>query len=397
MVRIRRLVRSGDANVDRIELSRGTTRHRPGRRHPRRDTAPGGVRLAAPAGAVRPPVAQPSGALPHLRRRRRGRVRTRLCGRGGGQSARRRSRAAPVARVHGDRWVHGPARLRDGRRPLLREPRRLPDRDPGRAPRERVLRRRLGVRRHAARVRAVGDAPPREAPRRGAARHGRVVPLDAREPATSARAEQRGRDRNRARRIRDPRHDRLRRERRALLVPLPAQPHPPLGLRDRLLPAPVRGDDRRRGHGRAQVARELVGVARADRARVRDHRVCRPPRVARGTVPGPLPADDARAPSGRQRSLRRPRRLHELLRAVVRRPRSRRSSTRTGARLRRCSPGGSVARSRSSSAMASSPRSTAAATSPTTPSARRGRLSRYSRRLRFSPKSILAGRACASA
>ena len=101
-------------------------------------------------------------------------------------------------------------------------------------------------------------------------------------------------------------------------------PHAALDRRDRLFPAARRGDDRRRRHGRAQVARELVGVARPDRPRLLDHRLRRPPRVARGALPEAVPADDARAPPGDQRPLRRPRRLHELLRAVVIRPRSRR-------------------------------------------------------------------------
>ena len=66
-----------------------------------------------------------------------------------------RPRTAPVAGIHGDRGLHGPPCLRNGGRPLLREPRRLPDRDPDRAARERILRFRLGVRRRASRPRAA--------------------------------------------------------------------------------------------------------------------------------------------------------------------------------------------------------------------------------------------------
>ena len=137
-----------------------------------------------------------------------------------------------------------------------------------------------------------------------------------------------------------------------------------LGLRDRLLPAAVRGDDRRGGHGRAQVARELVGVARADRARVPDHRVRRLPRVARRALQGPLPADHARAPPGGQRPLRRPRGIYELLRAStlaeVAAVLNAYWSTAAPLLARRFG-----ARSRSSSATGSSPPSTAEATSPT--------------------------------
>ena len=109
-----------------------------------------------------------------------------------------RPRTAPVARIHGDRGLHGPPRLRNGRRPLLREPRRLPDRDPDRAAGERILRCRLGVRRCASRPRAAVDPPAREAP----GKRGIVMATwfsDARELAAAARTEQRGRDRTRAR------------------------------------------------------------------------------------------------------------------------------------------------------------------------------------------------------
>ena len=188
----------------------------------------------------------------------------------------------------------------------------------------------------------------------GAGRHGRVVPLDAREPAAAARAEQRGRDRNAC----SPRS----RSSARSSTPSSAARYWRLFRHSRTLLSAsviacflllVRGDDRRRGHGRAQVARELVGVARADRARVPDHRVRRPPRVARGALPG-----TSTCPTTRER-----RQdvsvlfgdlvgLHELLRAVVAGRGRGGARTRTGARRRRCSRGGSAARSRSSSATA---------------------------------------------
>ena len=144
-------------------------------------------------------------------------------------------------------------------------------------------------------------------------------------------------------------------------------PHAALDRRDRVFPAALRGADRRRRHGRAQVARELVGVARPDRARLPDHRVRRPPRVARGAIPGALPADDARAPLRRSAFSSATSSASRASPSGPRRPRSRRCSMRTGARRRRCSRAGTAARSRSSSATGSSPRSTAAATSPTMP------------------------------
>ena len=45
------------------------------------------------------------------------------------------------------------------------------------------------------------------------------------------------------------------------------------------------GDDRRRGHRGAHVARQLVGVARPDRHRVPDRRLGRPSRMARRAIP----------------------------------------------------------------------------------------------------------------
>jgi adenylate cyclase len=50
-----------------------------------------------------------------------------------------------------------------------------------------------------------------------------------------------------------------------VLAHLPSRLEPAAGGRHRLLPAAVRGDDRRRGHRRAQLACKLVGVARPDR------------------------------------------------------------------------------------------------------------------------------------
>ena len=60
---------------------------------------------------------------------------------------------------------------------------------------------------------------------------------------------------------------------------------PAAGQRDRLLRPARRGDDRRRAHRRARLARELVGVARADRRRLPRGRLRRPPRVARRALP----------------------------------------------------------------------------------------------------------------
>ena len=183
--------------------------------------------------------------------------------------------------------------------------------------------------------RRSADSAPCPAPDLGAGRDGRVVRLDGREPAAVRGARHRGGDEPPGDGAGDRRDDRLRGQRRALLEHLPEPPEPAADHGHRLLPAPVRGDDRRRGHGRAQVARELVGVARPDRCGVRDRRPGRPARMARRAVPAPVPADDARPASGGQRPLRRSRRLHEPSRSGRRRPRSRPCSTPTGAPPRR--------------------------------------------------------------
>jgi hypothetical protein len=97
--------------------------------------------------------------------------------------------------------------------------------------------------------------------------------------------------------------------------------------------------------------------------------------MARRAVPAPLSADDARASPGRQRPLRRPRRLHRLrgaLDADGGRDRARRLLGVAAPLLTRRS----AARWRSSSATGSSRSSTDAATSRTTPCARRARRSR---------------------
>ena len=91
---------------------------------------------------------------------------------------------------------------------------------------------------------------------------------------------QRGRDGRRARRAGDPRDDHLCGERCSVLAPVPTSAHVAFDGCHRLLPAALRGDGRRRADRGAQMARELVGVARADRPRLPDHRVRRPSRMA---------------------------------------------------------------------------------------------------------------------
>ena len=109
---------------------------------------------------------------------------------------------------------------------------------------------------------------------------------------------------------------RLRRRGRALLARLPRPDRPPAGQHHRLLRPARRGDDRRGADRRARLARELVGVARPDRHRLRcvvGYR--RAARVARRALPRPLPRHHARARPARERAVRRPRRLHGVHRA----------------------------------------------------------------------------------
>ena len=83
-----------------------------------------------------------------------------------------------------------------------------------------------------------------------------------------------------------------------LLEHLPARSQPAPCGRRRLLRVAGRGDDRRCRHRGAQVARQLVGMARPDRHGVSARRIGGSPRMARRAVPAALSADDARAPPG---------------------------------------------------------------------------------------------------
>ena len=131
------------------------------------------------------------------------------------------------------------------------------------------------------------------------------------------RAGQRSRHEPPSHRDRGPRNNHVRGQRRAVLEHLPSQSEPaPRGGR-RLLRVAVRGDDRRCGHRGAQVARQLVGMARPDRHGLPDRRTGCSSRMARRAVPAALSADDAGAPPGRERPLCRSRRVHGLRRALV--------------------------------------------------------------------------------
>src|ERR687895_674756 len=156
-----------------------------------------------------------------------------------------------------------------------------------------------------------GDAPPPPAPGRPTGRDGRVGRVVA-PPGPAARRPHARRARHRrAARGSGGRARALRARRRAL----PGD-GPPLGLADpprcdERVGAPRRGE-RRRGL-RAQLARELVGVAPADAGGVRGDRRRRPERGRRGALQRPLPRPHRRGHPGGERAVRGPGRLHLLL------------------------------------------------------------------------------------
>jgi hypothetical protein len=94
-------------------------------------------------------------------------------------------------------------------------------------------------------------------------------------------AGRRGRHRRSARCDRAPRRDHLRVRRLTLLGRLSRSDETPACERDRVLPASLRRNDRSPGDRRAQLARQLVAMARTDRRGIPDDRCCRPPPVAR--------------------------------------------------------------------------------------------------------------------
>ena len=114
-------------------------------------------------------------------------------------------------------------------------------------------------------------------------------------------------------------HRPRRRRHRALRLRGPALRRP--------LPPPALGDHRRRRHRlrpagrgdgggrlRAQLARELVGVARADARRLRAHRAGGARAGPGRALQRPLPRGHRGRQARRERDLRRPGRLHRLLR-----------------------------------------------------------------------------------
>ncbi len=226
--------------------------------------------------------------------------------------ARGRARAAAVPGVPLHRRVPAAARGRDHGRPLHGGARRFPRRDPGRAAAGVAAGLRIRVRRLQTVVRAARGPPPSGAAAHGDRRGGAVVRLDGAGAARAGVADQRGRRGQHVGGARGDLHRALPRRGGALPGGLPRRHEPAGGERRCVLRAAGRGDGRRRHDRRAQLARELVGVARADRAGVRHRVLRRPPRVARRAVPHALPLDDARAHPGGQRALLRPRRLHLL-------------------------------------------------------------------------------------
>src|SRR5215208_6504294 len=132
---------------------------------------------------------------------------------------------------------------------------------------------------------AFVDARPGFAPMVG--RRRRVVRVDAVGASAAGPGGERGRDERRPGRARRGGDARLRGRGGALPGRLPRAARPAAGQHRRRLRPAGRGDDRRGDHGRGGLARELVGVARADRARVRRRRLRRPARVARRALPQP--------------------------------------------------------------------------------------------------------------
>ena len=221
-------------------------------------------------------------------------------------------------------------------------------------------------------------------------------PVDAREPATAERDRRQGRDGKRARRAGRPRDDRLRGERRPLLAALPARAQAASMAVIGCFVLFARSDDQHHGHRGAQVARELVGVARTDRLRLPDHQVHHPVANSMTSASEVSTCRPRRAPPGRQRPSRRPRGFQQLLRTVV---------ARRGRGSAQCvlQHGGAVAhpsvRRRGQKIIGDGIVATLDSRGDRPDHALRAavRPSRCSARSRPSRTSILAGRACASA
>ena len=342
---------------DRLGRARRAARRRP-RRPPRR------------AGDRRPLGAPPRALLARALERADERD-PRLLDRRHGPAPRRRAPVRRRARLPRGGRLPRPPRARDAGRPAREAHRRLRPRDAGRAARRRRLRGAVGdADRRGARP---GDRRPRRPlarrPARPDARVGRAVARARRAARRGDAARERVGARSWSSRSSGSRSTASRPPATASSRRGAARPDP--ARRRHGVRAARRGDGRRRV--RAQLARELVGVARAHAHRVRADRDLGAQRqVPRGALRRPLPRRDERGQARGERRVRRPAGFTSF--SEDRDPRE--VTAMLNAYFERGDPGDRRAPRRRDrpprSATRSWRRSTRAATSRTTPRAPRG-------------------------